>query len=452
MDGRVIRRVKSVAGSRIERFLKSELARELVEEGIIPATRLMLEKELEALGIRSESREHTWFEHRKIEFVSYAHEWVPEMLLAAAEKTLYLVKRLNKYGWDLKDASASNLVFEGTKPVFIDIASIVESSDEPYWWPKGQFERNFILPLLAYMGRGISPDKIHHFSSDGLNPVQLSELLGLKKWTSFLAIKHCSVPVLLSRFVQVDAAKIVPDHTSKVAAIVKEWQFQSLENSIARIQSDLPPPRSDWHAYANGRIHYEAEALLAKRNLVKVWLKQLAPVWVLDIGANTGEFAKIAAENGSSVLCFENDVDAARHAYKLAAQNNLKCQIILQNVASPSPAMGWRQAEKKSTDQRISGKIDCILALAILHHWLISGGIPMLEILSQLSNWTRSYLIIEYIPPTDKMFSFLSKHRRVSYESLNIEEFELSLSRYFRILDKSALSYEGRVLYKCERV
>lgn len=453
---RVLRRVSTKAAIRLRNFLATTLATDLVRDGLLPATHELSLKDIGSLegrtDLRGETDIYAWFAHDKVPFVSYAHEWVPEMLLDAAQMTVTLAQRLHKAGWDLKDATSSNVVFRGTSPIFVDLCSIVErATTQPYWWPKGQFERHFILPLLAYSSRGLSPAKIHFSHADGLDPESLYNMLGTDKWTTGLALKHCTLPVLLAarRWHPHQSAKdegISPD----VCMAMQSWQLRSLEKSLTSIRRKLPKPKSNWHTYTEERGHYSHSALGNKRQVVDRWLQTYKPSTVLDVGGNTGEFSQLAAAAGASVYALEKDVDSARVAHFRAKEYGFNCQVLLQDIANPSPAMGWRQAEKKSLDQRVKSQVDCVLALALVHHWLVSSSIPLHEIVMQLSRWTLNLLVIEYISPNDPMFQTLSMQRKLDFSWLNREVFTQSLSTDFSILEEITLE-SNRVLFLCER-
>ncbi len=453
---RVLRRVSNKAAIRLRTFLATTLATDLFREGLLPATHEISIKDIgfieEKKDINGENEIYSWFSHEKVPFVSYAHEWVPEMLLDAAHMTLALAQRLNSAGWDLKDANSSNVVFRGTSPVFVDLCSIVEHvTTQPYWWPKGQFERHCILPLLAYLSRGLSPAKIHFSYADGLDPESLYDILGTDKWTSGLALKHCTLPVLLAArrwntHKSTKGGSMSPD----VCMAMQSWQLRLLEKSLISIRHKLPKPKSNWHSYISERGHYSNRDLTRKRQLVNHWLETYKPTTVLDVGSNTGEFSQIAAAKGACVYALEKDVDSARIAFIRAKEYGFDCQVVLQDIASPSPAMGWRQAEKKSLDQRLKCQVECVLALALVHHWLVSASIPLYEIVMQLTRWTQKYLVIEYVSPSDPMFETLSVQRNLDFSWLNREVFIKSLKTDFQILDEVALE-SHRILFLCER-
>ena len=82
-----------------------------------------------------------------IPFVSYPSEWSASMLRDAGELTLEVARRLWADGYHLRDASAYNVVFRGTDPVFVDLGSI-GMGHTPLWVGYGQFCDHFLNPLL----------------------------------------------------------------------------------------------------------------------------------------------------------------------------------------------------------------------------------------------------------------------------------------------------------------
>jgi hypothetical protein len=451
-DSRILRNVSLNSGARLNRFICSQVGLELLAERFIPATREVPYSELLDLGI-SQDVNSMWFEHNAINFVSYPHEWVPEMLISAAELTLNLAMRLQAGGFDLKDASANNVLFEGTSPIFVDLCSIVERQKvQPYWLPKGQFERHFILPLIAYIERSIPPDRIHFSYVDGLDPAILYNLLGIKKWTSFLALKHSTLPVMLSGSKKMNEAKDKMMFDSDVCIASQDLQMRSLKQSLARIKKSLPIAKSNWGEYIFQRCHYSSDTSKNKFSIVQGWLLNYSPKVVLDLGSNTGEYSRLAAECGARVISLEADLACARIAFVEANRIEVDSQVVLQDLGSPSPPMGWRGAEKLSLSKRISENIDCILALAILHHLLVSSAIPLAEIISQLADWTSDYLVIEYIPPKDSMFLKIAKHRGVDFTWLTCDLFKMSLTEHFEILNEEQLYQSDRTLFYCRKI
>ena len=117
----------------VDHFLHHELARRWVSSGKL---------------IPFELRGTTQVVGRRLPFVSQPSEWTSAQLYMAARLTLDLQCAAVDHGFDLKDASAWNVIFDGTRPVFCDLLSFTSLAYRQ-WWAFGQFSRHFLLPLLA---------------------------------------------------------------------------------------------------------------------------------------------------------------------------------------------------------------------------------------------------------------------------------------------------------------
>lgn len=447
---RLFRRVSLSTGLRIKDFLQSDLGIALTQERVLPLTQEISPHQLKMEGIGESDPQYLWFEHASVRFISYPYEWTPEMLIDAGLFTLALTARLNAHGWDLKDASAYNILFDGVRPVFVDLCSIVESTNEPYWWPKGQFERHFINPLIAYIYSYLEPHKIHFAEKDGLSSLKLGRVLGIKAWTTILGFQYGGIHLVIQRMKTLIQLPKLVVLSKDNAAQAKRFQMISLMKTINTIRKKVPRPKSEWSLYEDKRKHYSDDSLVHKKESIRRWLNQIKPSCVLDLGSNTGEFSSLACSSGSSVIAVENDLDAARIGYIQAQIKQLDHLSSVIDFSYPSPAMGWIGQERKSFHERTSKKIDCILALAILHHWLINARIPFEGIINQLRDQTTRYLIIEYIDPSDSMFIALMNQQNKSYEWFSLIYFKSVLEKHFIIIEEAHLADAKRDLFLCE--
>ena len=108
---------------------------------------LLIESELTSLTTESGK---AVLRHRRVPVVSYCYEWVPAMLKAAALVTVELCIRLAEKGLTLQDGHPWNILFDGTKPIYIDAGSIVPARDDILWAPYQQFCNFFLFPLYLY--------------------------------------------------------------------------------------------------------------------------------------------------------------------------------------------------------------------------------------------------------------------------------------------------------------
>ncbi|HEU0011923.1 MAG TPA: SAM-dependent methyltransferase, partial [Verrucomicrobiae bacterium] len=154
---RILRVVSPDSLAQIDGFLTSALAQKALESRFLVSTRRLADTELQPLRADGTFRTVVGqravgavFEHETIPFPSYAYEWPPEMLASAGELTLDLAESALAEGFGLKDATPHNVLFRGPQPVFIDVLSFEKRvPDDPVWMADAQFQRTFLLPLLA---------------------------------------------------------------------------------------------------------------------------------------------------------------------------------------------------------------------------------------------------------------------------------------------------------------
>ena len=139
-------------------------------------------------------------EHTPIAFANYPYEWAPRMLLAAASLTIQMASEAVEAGFMLKDATPYNIMFEGARPVFLDLLSFKPRDPrEGLWRPWAQFTRTFVYPLLASRYFGLRLDEVLLSNIDGVEPERMARLC--PAWRLLLPpfLGTVSIPALLSR-------------------------------------------------------------------------------------------------------------------------------------------------------------------------------------------------------------------------------------------------------------
>jgi hypothetical protein len=102
-------------------------------------------------------------------------------------------------GWILKDATPLNVLFVGTRPVFVDILSFERRDPRSsIWLAYGQYVRTFLLPLL--MNRMLAwPLSLSLFKRDGYEPADCYAALGWGDRLSRAALWPITLPAVLDR-------------------------------------------------------------------------------------------------------------------------------------------------------------------------------------------------------------------------------------------------------------
>jgi SAM-dependent methyltransferase len=405
--------------------------------------------------------------HPRIAVPTYPWEWTPSQWLAAADLTLTLCGEALDEGWVLKDATPLNILFVGPRPVLVDVLSferhdpLRRSPEASIWLPYGQYMRTFVLPLL--MNRLLNwPLTLSLFHRDGYEPATLYSALSWWQRLSPAAFWSITLPRLLGRR-EAEAASAKPAASSQAAKPARkpELTLHILKSRLSslRKQTHRAMPSqgtSDWRQYKDSLSHYSAQASAQKLEWVRQVLEELrSEEWrVLDIGANTGEFSALAAGMGAEVVALERDAAAAEQLYRISQEGDQgRSQSILTvnaDLARPSPAVGWENAEASALLDRLEGRSDLVLMLAVIHHLLLMEQIPLPGILELCHRLTRRRLVIEWVPVSDPMYQSLMRGRDSLYGSLTEADLLAACAGRFAVMRRLALD-NGRILFLFEK-
>jgi hypothetical protein len=117
---------------------------------------------------------------------------------------------------------------------------------------------------------------------------------------------------------------------------------------------------------------------------------------------------------------------------------------LVQDLTNPSPAQGWAHSERESLQQR--GPADAILALALIHHIVVGGNVPLSSVadyFSQLGKW----LIIEFVPKEDSQVKKMLANREDVFYDYDIDGFVSAFEECFEIVEKLPISSTERTLF-----
>jgi SAM-dependent methyltransferase len=435
---RVLRTVQPRYARESLRFLRSDLARRWTEQGHLVQSHVLSAEETKPLLL----------EHPRVFFPSYPWEWTPGQWMAAAELTLDLCKQSFHEGWILKDATPLNILFDGPQPVFVDVLSIQRREPtSPLWLAYGQFARTFLLPLAAWKHLGW-PLAATLNRRDGYEPRDLYPWLSSgERWTAPLR-SLVTLPGLLEKKRGSGGRTPSLRQQPEVASAVLERNLRKAGKTLRALAATQQV--SKWSDYTSAADHYSAAEKDEKQAFVAAVLHSLRPQTVLDIGANTGEYSRIAAKEGARVVAWDTDVASTDLNWQRAKNEGLSILPLVADVARPTPAAGWRNAESLSLLERARNRFDCVLMLGVLHHLLLADQIPMAEIARLLTSLTRRSAIVEWVPQTDIRFIDLCRGRDELYQSLNEDLFLQEFGRHFSIAQRKPLS-NGRVLFLLEK-
>lgn len=446
---RVLRTVYPEGIANLKACLGSPAAQRLVENGSLIGTTVPDAATL-AGATAMESRAPVIAEHPRIPFISYPFEWPAVMLEAAAALTLEIAQALLEEGLGLKDATPSNVLFRGPRPVFIDVLSVEERAPlDPIWLADAQFARTFLIPLLLNKRTGFPVHETFLFHRDGISPEEaVKRLPGLRRWFP----PDLGLVTLTGRAASMENEKLYQARQARDAGEAKfilGRHFGSLRKKLDRLAPVAVS--STWSGYESACPSYTPDQQALKRRFVERVLSETKPARVLDVGANTGDFSFFAAKAGASVVSIDSDPETVAALWRAATAANADVLPLVVDFARPTPAAGWRCREHLSFLERSEGFFDCALFLAVIHHLMVTDQIPLDQILDAAAALTTEWLVMEYVGPADPMFRRLARGRDALYSWYNRSVFEASAARAFDVVEWVEIPGADRVVYLLRR-
>ena len=382
--------------------------------------------------------------HERLPFVSYPYEWPFSMLQRAALLQLDLLIASIENGLMLKDATPYNVQWRGTAPVFIDVGSFERLREGEPWAGYRQFCQLQLYPLMLQAFRDVPYHAWLRGSLEGITPVELRNLLGLRDRFRRGVFTH----VVLHAKLEARYA----DRTSEVKSELRKAGFSKelvLANArrLRKIVGGLDWNGSSaaWSGYGTSNTYGEADNEV-KASFVRSAAEALRPALVWDLGCNDGRFAEVAGESAQAVVAVDGDhavVDSL--ARRLAAKGNTLILPLVGDLADPSPGRGWRGAERRAFDDR--GRPDLTLALALVHHLAITRNVPLVELVDWLAAPGGS-VVVEWVEPTDPQARrLLTPKRDGLHGDYTRADWERLLATRFDVERTQELNDGLRVLY-----
>ncbi|GAB2853447.1 nodulation protein NoeA [Pseudoduganella ginsengisoli] len=357
----------------------------------------------------------------RVEFVSLPLEWSDAQLRAAADITLDISREVFSAGYELKDASAWNVIFEGTQPLFCDHLSFQTISSKQ-WWAFGQFARHFIFPFGVSNTAGIRAYQSFRLNRDGISLPDARKIMG---WRRFLTRLW---PMLTS--LSTSDGGVKTSTPSKGEEPLHRNLYDFCGWTLGRYGKANRKNRN-WQKYTETRQHYQDIASSEKRRQVQEWLREAKAKWVIDLGCNTGEFSRLAVEEGARVIAVDSDHDCVEQLF-MESMGNRAIYPVIANLADMAGGGGWCGSEYSSLFQRLTGAGDVVMMLALIHHLAISESIPFENIAKMACQMSKQHLIVEFIGQDDPLLQHLAALRQRSPAEFSIMSQERAFALYFK--------------------
>ncbi len=166
IDGKIIRTIETIYSKHFEHGVQSGFFKQAIDKGLL----------LEFTEIDPINNAWKSITAPLLPFISYHYEWSFGQLKDAALLTLDMLDLALEHDMVLKDATAYNIQFIGSKPIFIDHLSFEIRDPAAPWVAYLQFCRHFLAPLALMAKRSVICSRMLFSWIEGL-PLDLTASL-----------------------------------------------------------------------------------------------------------------------------------------------------------------------------------------------------------------------------------------------------------------------------------
>lgn len=383
-------------------------------------------------------------EHPRLPFISYPYEWPFPALKAAALNHIDVHLAALECGVTLSDASAYNIQFRGTQPVFIDLLSLRRYQDGEFWTGHRQFCEQFLNPLLLRSKLGIPHNGWYRGTLEGIGVAEINCLLPLHKKLSFNILTHIVLQDAFQRKAHASGRVLAKMAVGKGRLSLAAFQHMliKLRRWILRLEP-ADTGKTVWRDYAKSHSYTSDEAK-AKRSFVAAFASEVRPAKLWDLGCNIGDYSQVALDNGAGyVVGFDFDQGVLELAFDRAQGDGMLLQPVFLDAANPAPNQGWKESERLGLAARSDA--DAVIALAFVHHMIIARNIPMADMVEWLVGLAPQG-VIEFVPKQDRMVQELLALREDIFPDYSEETFLQHLKRFARLVKTETITASGRKL------
>jgi len=439
--GTLYRQVQSGYARHYDQLRASGLYDALVAEGLlIPHVEVGLEKAAAPGAYRV-------LQPERIPMVSLPYEWCFGQLRAAALLTLRVQQVAITHGMVLKDASAFNVQFRGALPVFVDTLSFERLEEGEPWIAYRQFCQHFLAPLALEALVDIRLRDLLRSYLDGVPLDLASRLLPRHTWLRPWSMIHIHLHARsIDRFASTSGAPAARKPAKAAAGRVSKAGLDGLVSHLVDAVGALKwsSGGTEWADY-EATHGYDAAGQAAKRDIVERYLRKAPPGLVFDLGANTGDYSRLARSLGAYAVAIDGDPSAVERAYgRFAAEKVDGILPLWVDLRNPSPPQGWAHREWPSLAER--GPADTVLALALVHHLAIGNNVPLADVAAFLAGLGRQ-VIVEWVPKSDPQVQRLLASREDVFTEYNEDSFVTAVQEFFHIDERAPVGATGRVMY-----
>ncbi len=390
---RVLRGIHPASAGLVEALLGSGLPDELAARGLMPAVSRS-ERHLPGYAFVLETA--------RLPVITFPGEWSYGMLRDAAVLVLEVNRLANTFGYELKDCHPFNVLFDGPRPCYVDLGSLVPRvAGARGWVARESFIRTYEYPLQIWADGGTFLARHAIAAGDCLSHADH----GLYRWPwlRWAGIKAYQEAVTqwhryrrLSYAPDERIRRKLPGVLATAVCAVKNhgwlpWQDAGLEGLRRRaLRRKYRGPGGYWSGYQDqGRTSMQSPRF---RRILEL-IRESGATSSLELAGNQGLFSAELLRTGvvARATCTDADERAVDAAYeRTRSERGALHTAVLDLVYSiMSPFDDPPVARLRS---------DAVIALAVTHHLLLTQGVPVDQVLRRIAAFAGRFVFIEFMP------------------------------------------------------
>jgi SAM-dependent methyltransferase len=451
---RVLRAIRPAYATFYRDLLETPVIQELQAAGLLIGTKLSSEQ-IEGYPLV--------LEHPRLWPLSFPFEWPPTLFQIASAAVLELNARLMRHGLCTVDGHPWNILFNGTKPVFVDFTSIIPLPKDGLWAEGLEFYRTSMSGLrLMQKGYATAARAMLREVRKGPDATLANSV-----------VLHGQRFDRLPRGVRElrKGAAVIGHYAGKLFRRAKTGAHAAMtadgvKDLLQEVKSMPVSPETEmWSNYYDGRSDvgfYDGtkaslDELIAKSPkyaAVARILERLRPATVLDIACNRGPYSQMAAGLGAKVVGVDTDEAALDAMVRDTQRLGTTVTPLWCNIVTPAEAIGFRRRPFPHVSERFHSEF--VLCLALVHHLVLKGfRLSFAHVAEMLADFTAKDLLVEFVPVEDRAVSDYVATRdaafRESIADYTLENFKAALSAHFATIEEIPSFPETRVLLLCSR-
>ena len=438
-DGRICRGIYPGAAEQVRELFASGCLEDLMQRKLFP---------------KSQITDHTFenfafvVEHEAIPFVTYPHEWSFDMFRDAALAILDVEEIAGRYGWGLKDCHPYNILFDGVRPMFVDLGSFTRASPDAVDWGH-QFLNLCFRPLLIWAMGDLFLAKRIISSGHDVMPSLSWRFYGSR---ILRATGTRLGPWIVKQYDRVSrrVARVFHAHlnsngtgsliANRLPADLVAGHPGILRRKITKLK--MPAVTSTWGSYHQEYLGDGKLNSTPRFDRIVDIIRTLDCKSSVELAANQGLLSLLLTMRSQveKLVCIDYDANAINRLYNYLGKHfqlptGKTLELAVVDFMIPETNFFTEPPDKRF-------RSDVVLALAVTHHLTLSQGFQLREIMRTIAGYTRRFALVEFMP----LGLWNGQEAPPLPNWYNLDWFQRSFCEFFDILQVEELE-TNRVLH-----